>query len=73
MFTTPEINLMVIYNPGTRLGLIEELKRMSACLSDEETALRDLTAGVLAKLESMTDADFAALDPSPDMLTLKGR
>ena len=34
-FTLAETNLMVIYNPGTRLGLIEELKAMMKYLSPE--------------------------------------
>ena len=42
-FTLAETNLMVIYNPGTRLGLIEELKAMMKYLSPEERELHDLT------------------------------
>ena len=53
---------MVIYNPGTRLGLIEELKAMMNYLSPEETELHDLTLSTLRKLERMTDTAFAALD-----------
>lgn len=33
IFTLAETNLMVIYNPGSRLGLIEELKAMMKYLS----------------------------------------
>ena len=73
MFPTPEINLMVIFNPGARLGLMEELGNMLGFLSDDETELRDLAVGVIQKLQSITDEDFAALDLIPDMLTLKGR
>ena len=65
IFTLAETNLMVIYNPGTRLGLIEELKAMMKYLSPEERELHDLT---LRKLERMTDAAFAALDLEIDGL-----
>ena len=61
-FTLAETNLMVIYNPGSRLGLIEELKATMNYLSPEETDLHDLTLSTLRKLERMTDTTFAALD-----------
>lgn len=61
-FTLAETNLMVIYNPGTRLGLIEELKAMMKYLSPEETDLQALTLSTLGKLERLTDTAFAALD-----------
>ena len=61
-FTLAETNLMVIYNPGTRLGLIEELKAMMKYLSPEETDLQALTLSTLRKLEHLTDTAFAALD-----------
>ena len=67
-FTLAETNLMVIYNPGTRLGLIEELKAMMKYLSPEETELHDLTLSTLRKLERMTDTAFAALDLEIDGL-----
>ena len=67
-FTFEEQELMSIYNPGTRLGLIEELKAMMNYLSPEETELHDLTLSTLRKLERMTDAAFAALDLEIDGL-----
>lgn len=67
-FTLAETNLMVIYNPGTRLGLIEELKAMMTYLSPEETDLHDLTMSTLRKLERLTDTAFAALDLEIDGL-----
>lgn len=62
IFTLAETNLVVIYNPGTRLGLIEELKAMMKYLSPEETDLQALTLSTLGKLERLTDTAFAALD-----------
>lgn len=67
-FTLAETNLMVIYNPGTRLGLIEELKAMMTYLSPEETDLHNLTMSTLRKLERLTDTAFAALDLEIDGL-----
>ena len=67
-FTLAETNLMVIYNPGTRLGLIEELKAMMKYLSPEETDLQALTLSTLGKLERLTDTAFAALDLEIDGL-----
>ena len=67
-FTLAETNLMVIYNPGSRLGLIEELKAMMKYLSPEETELHDLTLSTLRKLECLTDTAFATLDLEIDGL-----
>lgn len=65
MFTTAERNLMTLYNPGTRLGLISELEQMLGCLTEEETELRELTLSVIKKLEKMTDAAFDRLPLDP--------
>lgn len=61
-FTLAETNLMVIYNPGSRLGLIAELSNMLTYLFSDEIALRDLTLSTIRKLSSLTDTEFAALD-----------
>ena len=55
MFNTTEMNLMILYNPGTRLGLMEELGNMLGYLSGEETGLRRTTVGVIRKLQTMTE------------------
>ncbi len=65
MFNTTEMNLMVIYNTGTRLGLMTELGHMLGYLSEEEKELYELAVGVIEKLNKMTDAEFAALDLDP--------
>ena len=65
-FTHDEINLMAIYNPGTREGLIAELTAMRKYLESDEAELLRLTDSVLAKLSRMTDAAFTALDLIPD-------
>lgn len=66
IFNHDEINLMCIYNTGTRNGLMAELEAMRTHLEPDEQELRDLTDGVLDKLSKMNDADFAALDLYPD-------
>ena len=59
-FTFDEINLMCIYNTGTRQGLMDALKEMREYLEPDETELRTITDSALEKLSAMTDADYAA-------------
>ena len=65
-FTFEEMNLMCIYNTGSRTGLIDSLREMRGELSPEEAELRELTDSALAKLRDITDAEYAALDLTPD-------
>ena len=65
-FTFEEMNLMCIYNTGSRTGLMEALTKMRGYLTPEETELRDLTDSALLKLRTMTDAEFAELELYPD-------
>lgn len=65
-FTFDEINLMCIYNTGTRQGLMDAIKEMRGYLESDETELRAITDSALEKLSAMTDADFAALELYPD-------
>ncbi len=58
--------LMSIYNTGTRLGLIRTLTEMRTYLEDDEQELKALTDSTIAKLNTMTDAEFAELDLVPD-------
>ena len=41
-FDHEELTLMMLYNTGTRLGLIHELRLMQCYLMPDETALREL-------------------------------
>ena len=66
MFTNDEINLMCIYDTGTREGLIAELTQMRGYLGAEETELLTLTDSVLGKLRNMSDEEYASLDLFPD-------
>ena len=61
-FDHEELTLMMLYNTGTRLGLIHELRLMQCYLMPDETALRELSEGVIEKLKLLTDAEFAELE-----------
>lgn len=54
--------LLILYNPGTRLGLVQELRLMQCYLMPDETALRELSESVIEKLKLMSDADFAEVE-----------
>lgn len=67
--TFEEMNLLSIYNGaggGTRSGLIAAIEEMRGYLEPDEEELRTLTDSALAKLERMTETEFAALDLIPD-------
>ena len=61
-FNHEEMMLLMLYNPGTRLGLVQELRLMQCYLLPDETALRELSEQVIEKLKLMTDADFAEIE-----------
>lgn len=63
-FTIEEINLMCIYDTGTRQGLMDALKAMQSDLLPEEAELRQLTENVLARLNGMTDDEYAQMQES---------
>ena len=49
-FDHEELTLMMLYNSGTRLGLVHELRPMQCYLMPDETALRELSEGVICLL-----------------------
>ncbi len=65
-FTFGEINLMCIYNTGTRTGLMQELTDMRKHLEADETELLALTDSVLAKLAALTDEAYVGMELVPD-------
>ena len=65
-FTFEEMNLMCIYNTGSRTGLIGSLTEMREHLEQDEVELSALTDSTLEKLQQMTDAEFEALELYPD-------
>ena len=67
-FTYEEVNLMALYNTGSRERLIESLTEMRSYLTWSEVELRDLTDSTLDKLDGMSDAEFDALELYPDFI-----
>lgn len=65
-FTNDEMNLMCIYDTGSRTGLINALSEMRKELDADEVALRELTDSVLNKLSAMADEDYEQLELYPD-------
>lgn len=61
-FDHEELMLMMLYNTGSRLGLMQELRLMQCYLMSDETALRELSEDVIEKLKLMTDAQFAEVE-----------
>ena len=61
-FNGEELMLMMLYNSGSRLGLMQELRLMQCYLLPDETALRELSEQVIEKLKLMTDAEFTELE-----------
>ena len=53
---------LMLYNTGTRQGLVRELRLMQCYLMPDETALRELSEQVIEKLKRLTDAEFAGLE-----------
>jgi len=66
-FTRDERFMMMLYNPGTRAGLIAELEAMRLQLTPGERRLKRLSGSVLNKLNGMTDAEFDRLELYPDI------
>lgn len=71
-FTRKELNLISIYDPGTRNGMIVELKDMMTYLMPDEIPLRLLAESVIRKLERISDhkyhqiAEHAVFVPEED-------
>lgn len=65
-FTYEEQELMSIYDPGTREGLIANLEEMRGYLEPDEDELRELTDSALEKLWGISDAEYEQLELMPD-------
>lgn len=61
-FTVEETNLLSIYMAGSKEGLI---LAMNAALPFMDGKMRDFAARTLAKVERMTEAEFAGLAVYP--------
>ena len=62
--TIDEKMLILLYSPGTRMGLYGALQQMK---EQDETELLDLTNSVLQKLSDMDDEVFEKLSLSLDL------
>ena len=65
--TIDEKMLILLYSPGTRMGLYGALQQMKEQLEEDETELLDLTNSVLQKLSDMDDETFEKLNLSLDL------
>lgn len=65
-FSNDEMNLMCIYDTGTRTGLIKALSEMRGELGADEADLRRLTDSTIEKLSAMTDEEFETVELYPD-------
>ena len=65
-FTVEETNLMCVFNTKIRRELIEDIGRVLSHLRESE--MEELARNVLAKLQNMTDEEFAeeALEAAED-------
>lgn len=61
-FSPDEKMMILLYSPGTRLGLISELKTMQNQLTISEKRLFNLSESVLQKLNEMSDLEFENMD-----------
>lgn len=66
MFTNEEMNLMCIYNSGSRTDLIAALSALQEHLDADEVELLRLTDSVILKLTKLSDEAFEALELVPD-------
>ena len=65
-FTNDEMNLMCIYNTGSRESLMRELRGMRSYIGADQPELLAMTDSALQKLENISDVEFAELDLYPD-------
>ena len=60
-FSNDEINVMCIYDTGSRKRLIRTLQEMREYLDPDQNELRADMDSCVKKLKAMTDEQFAAL------------
>ena len=67
-FDHEELMLMMLYNTGTRLGLVQELRLMQCYLMPDETALRELSEGGYRKVETADRCGVCRTGISPGLI-----
>lgn len=65
-FSIEELNLMCIYDTGTRSGLIAGLEKIALELAPEDEELSELIQSALKKLTAMSDQEYGELILVPD-------
>lgn len=65
-FSIEELNLMCIYDTGTRVGLIEELKSIMPELTIDDEGLTELIQMTIKKLDETSDQEYQNLILIPD-------
>ena len=63
-FNMEEMNLMCVYNTGSRTSLMTDIKESMPDVYDAE--LREIMEQVISKLESLTDEEFSQITFYPD-------
>ena len=69
-FNHEELMLMMLYNTGTRMGLIHELRLMQCYLMPDETALRELSD--VYKRQHFLVLDYMNFIVPPDSSVISG-
>ena len=65
-FSIEELNLMCIYDTGTRSGLIAGLEKIALELAPDDAELSELIQSALKKLTAMSDQEHGELILVPD-------
>ena len=65
-FTNDDMNLMFIYNTGSRESLMRELREMRVYIGADQPELLAMTDSALQKLGKISDEEFAELELYPD-------
>lgn len=65
-FSIEELNLMCIYDNGTRSGLIAGLEKIALELAPDDAELSELIQSALKKLTAMSDQEYGELILVPD-------
>lgn len=65
-FTNDEMNLMCIYNTGSRESVMRELREMRGYIGADQPELLAMTDSALQKLENISDEEFTKLELFPD-------
>ena len=65
-FSIEELNLMCIYDTGTRSGLIAGLEKIALEFATDDVELSELIQSALKKLTAISDQEYGELILVPD-------